>query len=72
MNKREFFFGIDTCYKCDERKVGCHSTCERYILASKEKDEKVQKHKKHLRNTDLFTHGKAKKGSFIDRHFLQT
>ena len=27
------------CYKCEDRIVGCHSTCERYIAYRKETDE---------------------------------
>lgn len=27
------------CYKCEDRVVGCHSTCEKYIQACKEWEE---------------------------------
>lgn len=26
---------ITCCYKCEERTLGCHATCERYIEQSK-------------------------------------
>ena len=27
--------GIKCCYKCENRSVGCHSTCDQYIAESK-------------------------------------
>lgn len=36
------------CYKCKDRKVGCHSTCQRYIEFRKALDaanEKIRKEK---------------------------
>lgn len=32
--------GIHTCYKCVEREIGCHGTCEKY-QAAKEKNDKI-------------------------------
>lgn len=29
----------DDCYHCEERTVGCHSTCEKYLKAKEEYDE---------------------------------
>jgi hypothetical protein len=31
------------CKDCPDRKVGCHSTCEKYILFRKERDELNEK-----------------------------
>lgn len=30
------------CYGCTERKVGCHSKCERYLKWKEEYDKKVK------------------------------
>lgn len=69
MNKNDFFFGVDTCYKCNDRKVGCHSTCEKYILGCEQKDEKVKKFKETAKSSRC---SKPIKGSRVDRYFLQT
>jgi hypothetical protein len=31
------------CYECSERKLGCHSTCDRYNAFRKRQDEKNNK-----------------------------
>ena len=30
------------CYNCQERKVGCHSGCERYLVYAEERDRERQ------------------------------
>lgn len=38
---------IRCCYGCEERQVGCHGTCERYIAEKASLDkEREDKHKK--------------------------
>ena len=69
MNKNDFFFGVDTCYKCEDRKLGCHSACEKYISGCKKKEEKVKKFKENVKSSPC---SKPIKGSRVDRYFLQT
>lgn len=40
------------CYGCEDRKVGCHATCEKYIDWQKQHIEQIQnyKDKKRLMN----------------------
>ena len=37
-NDNKFKTRVGTCKDCTDRKVGCHSTCERYMTAKKEWD----------------------------------
>lgn len=30
---------IRVCYKCQDRKVGCHATCDKYLSESKKNEE---------------------------------
>lgn len=30
------------CHDCPDRKVGCHSTCEKYLLATKENEKALE------------------------------
>lgn len=30
---------IWTCYKCTDRKIGCHATCDKYLAERKKSDE---------------------------------
>lgn len=39
---------IKCCYKCEERHVGCHSTCERYIEESKVIEKQRKEHLEKL------------------------
>lgn len=34
---------FESCHKCEERHVGCHATCEKYIKSKQEYDETKQK-----------------------------
>lgn len=34
---------INSCYKCEERHLGCHSRCERYISAKAAHDAQREK-----------------------------
>lgn len=31
------------CFNCEDRQVGCHSECERYLKAKAERDEEREK-----------------------------
>lgn len=33
---------ITCCYQCNERTLGCHSICEKYITESKENRKRLQ------------------------------
>lgn len=33
---------MKVCHNCEDRKVGCHGECERYLQEKKEHDEKKQ------------------------------
>lgn len=70
MNKREFFFGVQSCHKCEEREVGCHSVCEKYISECKKKDELVKKRKEY-QTASLHTIGTVSKKTRLDRLYLQ-
>lgn len=52
---------VKCCYMCEDREVGCHSTCSRYIeekqLAAEEKAA-VEKKKRELRS--LYRRGRWK------------
>ena len=42
---------IRCCYGCEERKVGCHSTCERYLKEKEELDSiREEKYKRQERS----------------------
>ena len=43
---------ITCCYKCEDRHVGCHSTCEKYIEQKAMSDAERDK-----RNRDTAIHG---------------
>ena len=34
--------GIECCYQCDKRKVGCHSICEDYLKEKEEHEKELQ------------------------------
>jgi hypothetical protein len=39
---------IRCCYGCEERQIGCHATCERYLAEKEALDqERESKYKKH-------------------------
>ena len=44
---------IRCCYKCEERKVGCHSTCEKYLAERKVLDEEMEERKKRSVKRDI-------------------
>lgn len=35
------------CYKCPDRKLGCHKSCEKYLAERKAYDEMREKKRKH-------------------------
>ena len=37
---------ISCCYKCEDRKVGCHSICEKYINEQAEKEARLARVRK--------------------------
>lgn len=37
-------FEVKSCYKCTDRKLGCHSVCEKYISACKKHKELTEKY----------------------------
>ena len=37
---------VTCCYKCEERTVGCHGTCERYLNQVKEHQEESERIRK--------------------------
>lgn len=41
------------CRDCEERYVGCHSTCEKYIEAKKKHDDFVENAKQNKAKSDL-------------------
>lgn len=41
------------CYKCEDRKIGCHGFCEKYKEYRKKYDDLNEKEKK----SKMFTHG---------------
>ena len=62
MGSREIVYSIKQitcCYKCKDRKIGCHSTCQTYIKRRKELDKlNEEKYKTQL---DLQSLNEAKK-----------
>lgn len=51
--------GVTICHNCTERHSGCHSICERYILAKVEHEKvkqftKAQKAKSVVREGDFY------------------
>ena len=36
--------GIRVCYKCEDREVGCHSKCERYLEEVKKANLQRERH----------------------------
>lgn len=47
---------ISCCKDCDNREIGCHSTCEKYIKEKKVRDdEKIEIHK-NMRKDRFVTH----------------
>lgn len=43
---------IWACYKCVDRKIGCHSTCDKYLAERKKNDEIHKKHDEERRRLD--------------------
>ena len=46
-----------TCYKCDRRAIGCHSTCDEY-MAMVDENEKLKQSKRQT-GTDAYFGNKA-------------
>lgn len=46
-------YGYDSrktvCYKCEDREVGCHSICERYLEEKKRTKEQIEKYVKETK-----------------------
>lgn len=53
--------GVRSCYKCEDRFVGCHSTCDRYLKEKQEYDERKEKY----RLEDKKTYGKICVKDFV-------
>lgn len=34
---------IRVCYKCENRKIGCHAICDKYISERKKNDEIIER-----------------------------
>lgn len=48
---------VTCCYKCEERTVGCHGTCERYLNQVKEhqeESERIRKAKEERRQFESY------------------
>lgn len=43
---------IRVCYKCENRKIGCHSICDKYLAERKKNDEILEKHLAERRKLD--------------------
>ena len=71
MYNRVFYYGVQSCYKCENRKVGCHAICDKYLSECGRKNEKVNKHRK-ARMDSLRSIGKITKGTRLDNLYLQT
>jgi len=41
------------CYKCGDRKLGCHSKCQKYISWVDERKEAFKEYRTHLSNNKL-------------------
>lgn len=58
---------LSPCYKCEERKLGCHSVCERYIAYAGVMAENRQERREYgerISNTHtILTHTELKKRS---------
>lgn len=53
------FYGLDVpCYKCEDRRVGCHIDCDRYIAVRKKMDEIKEKAQRE-RDIDHYTVGRV-------------
>ena len=37
---------INVCYKCTDRKMGCHGSCQKYLDEKKAMDEMLENYKK--------------------------
>lgn len=44
MNLKKNYINDTPCYKCEDRVLGCHSTCEAYIQFDKRNQERREKH----------------------------
>ncbi len=44
------------CFECEERKVGCHAECVRYLEWRKKKDEQNEAVKAEKISSNLFSH----------------
>ena len=43
---------IWVCYKCVDRKIGCHATCNKYLAELKKNDEIHKKHEEERKRLD--------------------
>lgn len=43
---------IRVCYKCADRKIGCHAECEKYLAERKKNDEINKKHYEERKRLD--------------------
>ena len=53
---------IRVCYKCPDRKLGCHTTCDKYIAEfrkNREIHEKYMAEKEHLK--DIYNYRRHRK-----------
>ena len=41
------------CYKCNDRELGCHAKCQKYISWVKEREEAIKDYKTHLSTNEL-------------------
>ncbi len=41
------------CYRCDERKVGCHPECEKYKEYIAENEKRKEEHRKNYAVNDV-------------------
>ena len=54
---------ISVCYKCPDRKLGCHAICEKYI-AECEKSNKIREKiiEERKRRDDIYNYRRRQKG----------
>lgn len=53
---------IWSCYKCSDRKLGCHAICDKYISERKKSDEIHEKHAiERKRLDDIYNYRRRQK-----------
>ena len=67
---RPFYSRVQVCHKCQDRHVGCHQDCERYLIAKKKADEEKERIREMKREEFIgFSGNKARQKEAIRRWY---